>query len=176
MSTTASIGLNQADYIAINRTESSTSTAGASATTTTATTTEASSSTNNSQPSPAHTSTNERPSPAAAALPIASQDSETLLSGVSDNRRKTVEESESETLVNHKTESAESERGLTTPRGGHVTAGEAAATKLKSVGVKEGGAAVGSSSSSSKGNRTTSGGGEVQLPAKQALAVLSNVS
>ena len=88
-----------------------------------------------------------------------------------------MEESSSETLVNHKTESAESERGLTAPRGGHVTAGEAAATKLKSIGVKEGGAAVGSSSSSSKlGNRTTSGGGEVQLPAKQALAVLSNVS
>ena len=89
-----------------------------------------------------------------------------------------MEESSSETLVNHKTESAESERGLTAPRGGHVTASEAAAaTKLKSVGVKVGGAAVGSSSSSSKlGNRTTSGGGEVQLPAKQALAVLSNVS
>ena len=87
-----------------------------------------------------------------------------------------MEESSSETLVNHKTESAESERGLTTPLGGHVTAGEAAATKRKGVGVKEGGAAVGSSSSSSKGNRTTSGGGEVQLPAKQALAVLSNVS
>lgn len=174
MSTTASIGLNQADYIAISRTESSTSTAGASSTTITATT--EAGSTNNSQPSPAHTSSNERPS--AAALPIASQDSETLLSGVSDNRRKTVEEREQ--LANHKSESADRESesgqiGLTTPRGDHVTNSEATATKLKGVGVKEDGAAVGSSSSS-KGNRTTFGGSEVQLPAKQALAVLSNVS
>jgi hypothetical protein len=78
-----------------------------------------------------------------------------------------------EQLVNHhKTESAESESG-------HVTGGEPGATKGGGIGVKEDGAAMASSSSfSNKGNRTTSSGagGEIQLPAKQALAVLSNVS
>ena len=158
MSTTASIGLNQTDYITINRTESSTSTAGASTTANT----EASST--KSQPSPSQnevTSSNERLS---AALP--SQDSGTLLSA-SEERQKTVEESE--LLVNHKSESAKNksgQTGLTTPRG-HVT-GEAAATK--GISVKGDGAMA---SSSSKGAPS---GGEVQLPAKQALAVLSNVS
>ena len=165
MSTTASIGLNQADYITINRTESSPSTAGASSTTTN----EASSS--KGQPSPSHnnevtSSSSERLSSAATAP--SNQDGGVSLSS-SEERRKTLEEREQ--LVNHKSESVESESGqtgLTTPRG-HVT-GEALAATTRGVGVKGDRAVAGSSS---KGGPP---GGEVQLPAKQALAVLSNVS
>ena len=159
MSTTASIGLNQADYITMNRTESSNSTAGAG------TTANTEASTTKSQPSPSQsevTSSNERLSTA-----VPSQDSVILLNA-SEEGQKTVEESE--LLVNHKSESAKSESGqmgLTTPRG-HVT-GEVAATK--GTGVKGDGSMA--SSLSSKGAPL---GGEVQLPAKQALAVLSNVS
>ena len=79
-----------------------------------------------------------------------------------------------EQLVNHKSESAESESGQTglTTLHGHVTS-EAAATK--GVGVKGDGVTTSSSKGTSSGG-SGSGGSEVQLPAKQALAVLSNVS
>ena len=164
MSTMANIGLNQADYVTISRTESSSSTAGASTTRTTA---EAGSSTKG-QPMPTQneiTSSSER----LAAVAAPNQDNITSLSS-SEEGRKTMETIEQ--LANHKSESAKSESGQTrliTPHS-HVTS-EVAATK--GVDVKGDGAMTSSSKGTPSGG---SGGSEVQLPAKQALAVLSNVS
>ena len=160
MSTTANTGLNQADYNTMNRTEPSPSAAGVS-------TGEAIST--QSQPSPQSEaiSSNER---LTAAVP--GQDNVTSLSK-GEKGQKTVEESEK--LVNHKSGSVETESGQTglTTSHGHVTSGEAAT--MKGVSVR----GDGTMSSSTKGIPSGGGGGgggELQLPAKQALAVLSNVS
>ena len=158
MSTTANIGLNQSDYITINRTESSTSTIISSETS------------NMTRTLPMN---GESKSDWLTAVTPPSQEEAKSVSKTEDGRQLITEASDS---GDHKTGSVENGQAsdATPPRNVLVTS--ESTTSPKKVGEGEGSLAPSSSRETGATAAVPSGGSELQLPAKQALAVLSSVS
>ena len=154
MSTTANVGLNQSDYVTINRVESSSSCPSSSA--------ESNSLTSRDLPPSGGRTDNEQ---LVAATP--SQE-ETTSQVEGDKGRQPGETSD---LQDRKTGSVVENAVLATPHG-HVT-GESVSAKDIDKGEREIPSLT--KERSVAGTMATSGS-ELQLPAKQALAVLSNVS